>query len=407
MRTVLERAAFWLTCASIVTGLFSIAVSHILLGLALAALLGSGLKLRFPPFWLPLAIFIGGTIVSMAASADPASGRPQLRKIFVFLVLLCTASVLTDVRRVRWLLITIGAAASLSALRALIQFADKYERSRALGQSFYEYYVSDRISGFMSHWMTFSSQAMYGFLIMAALLVFGGGFRKRAWLWGTCASILGAAIVLGFTRIVWLGSAAGSVYLLACWRPKWLLALPVLAAAGFWLAPDFLRARMQSAVTPHGEMDSNQHRVITLRTGLRMIEAHPWLGLGPEQVNARFKEFIPPDVPQPLPSGWYGHLHNIYLHYAAERGIPTLLALLWMLGMIARDLFAAVRSDPRPVSDEKFIMHTGLSVLVATLVVGVMEHNLGDSEVLMLFLAITACAYSARESLRTSTTAND
>jgi O-antigen ligase len=386
--------------------LFSIAVSHIFLGLALVALLGSGLKLRFPPFWLPLAVFIAGTIISLAASVDPASGRPQLRKFFVFVILLCAASVLTDIRHIRWLLITIAAGAGLSALRALIQFVEKYERSISLGQNFYQSYVSDRIAGFMSHWMTFSSQAMYGFLIMVALLLFGGGLFKRAWLWGLCAAILGAALVLGLTRIVWLGSAAGTIYLFACWRPKWLFALPVVAAAGFWLAPDFVRARIQSAVTPHGELDSNQHRIITLRTGLRMIEAHPWLGLGPEQVNARFNEFIPPDVPQPLPSGWYGHLHNIYVHYAAERGIPTLLALLWMLGVIARDLFLAVRSDPRPASDEKFILQSGLAVLVATLVVGVMEHNLGDSEVLMLFLAITACAYTARDSLRAGAQVN-
>ena len=109
---------------------------------------------------------------------------------------------------------------------------------------------------------------------------------------------------------------------------------------------------------------------------------------------------------------------------AAELTIPWLLRLaidtalgeiddlrlnvlgLWMLGVIARDLFLAVRSDPRPTSDEKFILHSGLAVLVATLVVGIMEHNLGDSEVLMLFLAITACAYTARDRLRTIAQAN-
>jgi len=32
---------------------------------------------------------------------------------------------------------------------------------------------------------------------------------------------------------------------------------------------------------------------------------------------------VPADVRRPLPDGWYGHLHNIYLQFAAERGILT------------------------------------------------------------------------------------
>ena len=63
-----------------------------------------------------------------------------------------------------------------------------------------------------------------------------------------------------------------------------------------------------------------------------MIRAHPWFGLGPEEVKLQFNSYVPPDIPRPLPEGWYGHLHNIYLQYAAERGIPTMLLMLWMLG---------------------------------------------------------------------------
>jgi len=43
--------------------------------------------------------------------------------------------------------------------------------------------------------------------------------------------------------------------------------------------------------------------------------------------------------PRPLPIGWYGHLHNIYLQYAAERGIPTMLMMMWMLLQILFDFW--------------------------------------------------------------------
>src|SRR5947209_3087319 len=80
----LDQVAHYLTCASLVMMFCSIAASEILLGLALAALLLSREKIRFPPFLIPLTAFCIGTLISMALSVDPASGKPQLRKFFLY-----------------------------------------------------------------------------------------------------------------------------------------------------------------------------------------------------------------------------------------------------------------------------------------------------------------------------------
>src|ERR1043166_8850985 len=94
--TLLFRVARWLTLGSAVAILFSIAVSQILLALALAALLFSGGRMRLPRIWLPLSLFILGTLISLALSPDPAAGLPQVRKIFVFTMLLLVFSTLRD-----------------------------------------------------------------------------------------------------------------------------------------------------------------------------------------------------------------------------------------------------------------------------------------------------------------------
>ena len=73
----MSRAAFWLAGGSTVAIQFSIAASQILLGLALAALLLSGTRLRLPPIRLPLGLFMAGTVISLLLSGDPASGLPQ------------------------------------------------------------------------------------------------------------------------------------------------------------------------------------------------------------------------------------------------------------------------------------------------------------------------------------------
>jgi O-antigen ligase len=172
--------------------------------------------------------------------------------------------------------------------------------------------------------------------------------------------------------------------------------LPIVFVAGVLLSPNVIRQRFTSILQPT-KMDSNNFRKVTWRTGLRMIERHPWLGLGPEMPRIHFDEYVPADIPRPLPVGSYIHLHNIYLHYAAERGIPTLLAFLWLMGRILWDFGRGLRALPPGRDDRRFLLQGGIAVVVATLVDGVANMNLGDSEVLTMFLVVVGCGYLALE----------
>ena len=102
-----------------------------------------------------------------------------------------------------------------------------------------------------------------------------------------------------------------------------------------------------------------------------------------------------------MPSGWYGHLHNIYLHYAAERGVPAMLILVWMLLLMLVDFQKALRTLPPGPGDRRFILHGATAVVLATMVAGLFELNLGDSEVLTMFLVIAGCGYVATEAVDT------
>jgi len=209
------------------------------------------------------------------------------------------------------------------------------------------------------------------------------------------AAILLVSIVMGLTRSIFLlGVPAGLVYLL--WnRKRWtVILLPVAAALGFVIAPSTVRERVVSVVRPHQGWDSNEHRAITRRVGWEMIRTHPLFGLGPEQVGRQFMKYVPADVPQPLPRGWYGHQHNIYLQYAAERGVPATLFLVWWMAVMIRDFRRALR-EPGLSADARFALHGAIAVIIAVLSEGLLEHNLGDSEVLTLFLSVVAAGYVA------------
>jgi putative inorganic carbon (hco3(-)) transporter len=398
LKPYLDRAPFYLTCGSLISILFSIAASHILLGLALAALLLSSERMRLPPIKLPLALFVAGTVVSWLTSGHIHDGTPQIRKFFVFTVLLLVYSTFRKVSEIRAIALIWAGVTTLSAVRSLFQFWQKYQDSQDLHRNFYDFYIGQRITGFMSHWMTFGGEEMIVLLFLLAFLFFSTQRRWEAAGW-FCAAVLGLSLVLGFTRSIFLlGFPVGLLYLL-WFRKKWLVAAaPVLAMIAFLVAPAALKERVTSIIQPHAQTDSNLHRSITRRTGVQMIRAHPLLGLGPEVMKdtAQFDRYVPSDIPRPLPEGWYGHLHNIYLQYAAERGIPTMLALMWMIGKSLWDFAAGLRGKLAS-TETRFVLHGAIAVILAILAEGLLEYNLGDSEVLMLFLAIIAFGYVARE----------
>src|SRR4051794_22303325 len=82
-----QRVGYALALGSITTILFSIALSQLLLGLAIGVLLVSGIGLRFPPVKAPLALFVALTVISLLLSGDPVHGLPQIRKFYVFATL--------------------------------------------------------------------------------------------------------------------------------------------------------------------------------------------------------------------------------------------------------------------------------------------------------------------------------
>lgn len=386
-----QRVSVVAAGGALVATLCSIAVSQILLGLATALALYRWTDRRFPPIGWPLSAFVGFTLLAVAFSEAPAAGVPQLRKFFVYFILFALATALRRWGEVRWMLAGLAVAGSLSALWSFVQYGRKYAAAKAAGVDFTLAYIADRTTGFMSHWMTFGGEMMMVLLLAVAWFLF-----KKDWRGGVVALLTGVALLLGQTRGMWIGAAAGLVYLVWSWKRPVVLAMPLLAGLVIALGPATLQDRALSIVRPRGDLDSNAHRHAMFRTGVAIIQAHPVVGIGPEMVKHKFPEYAPADIPRPFPiHWWYGHLHNIYLHFAAERGIPALIALLWMIG---GSLVIFLRAARRTADAERRAVLHGLSaVIIGVLTAGVFEYNLGDSEVLQLFLGLLVVGYFTAE----------
>ena len=395
----LRRLSLWLALAAAISILVSIAVSQILLALAVASLLLSGLPLKWPRIALPLGLFLAWTLLSLAFSPDPDFGLPQVRKMFVFLMLLIIYSAVRTLAEARWLILAWIAAGSFTAARGLVQFVQDVAGARAAHTDFYQFYMGDRIRGFMSHWMTFSGQELFILLLLVAFLLFAPDVKKRLWLWLPCAAVVGLALILSDTRSIWIAAVVASFYLLWAWRAWAALAMPAALAVGLAFAPAAVQQRALSIVRPTKQTDSNEHRIVCWRTGWQMIKAHPLLGVGPEEIAKRevFDAYVPSDISKPLPEGWYGHLHNIYIHYAAERGIPATLFLTAALLLALGDFWRALGKLPPGRSNRRFFLHGAVACVIGTMVSGVFELNLGDTEVLTMFLAVMCLGYLAAD----------
>ncbi len=375
-------------------------MSQVLLALALGMLLISGLPLRWPRIALPLGLFLIWTLISLAFSSDPGYGLAQVRKMFVFLMMLIVFSTVRNLKEAKWLAFAWMGTGTLTAARGLFQYLRDVAGARAANEDFYHFYIADRIRGFMSHWMTFSGQELYVLLLLVTFLLFGPGVRSaRFWLWLPCAGIAGLALVLSYTRSVEVAAVVAGFYLLWCWNRWAALAMPVALALGLLAAPAPIQSRALSILHPHGETDSNSHRITCWRTGWQMIKAHPLLGVGPDMIRDEklFYSYVPADIPRPLPEGYYGHLHSIYVQYAAERGIPGMILIIGALVMALVDFGRALRKSAPGRSYVRFLLQGAIACIIGTLVSGVFEYNLNDTEVLTMFLAIVSLGYVAVE----------
>jgi putative inorganic carbon (hco3(-)) transporter len=451
-----EDIPAWLAGAAAVCALISIAAMEIFMGAAVVALLITRTRWRIPRLWLPLALFALLTLISLAASGQIREGLPQVKKFFLYLMLFLIPSALRNIRQVRMLAMGWAVAAAASSAWALNQFYNKYEDAVDAHRNFYRAYANNRITGFMDHWMTFSNLTMMALLIVAAIVFFssdrsnptreGGDSRRKetdpsvpsqhldisqkprrgrsglspfssnvlgmAWLMGAGVLIL-IALILNETRSVWLATAIGGAYLIWFWRPWLLILLPIVIAVLVLANPFEIRDRLLSPFRPHGNLDSTAHRAELRRIGWQMIKAHPWVGVGPEQVWRQAKSYMPPGVETLQPSEYYGHLENDYVQYAAERGVPAMLALMWMIGWALLDFVRGLRSlsrastlpggdcqtgpGPRlrPGADAKWVLHAAVAVIVSVLVAGWFSWNLNASTVLGMFLAVIGCGYVA------------
>ena len=433
----LARAQLGLLAALAATVPVSIFASEVLLTLS-ALLLAARIATRaarFPTTRLdtPLVCLMVWTLLAASFAVDPARSHESAKKLVLFALFYVAAEVLSregDRDRV------LGAALFGGLALAGLMVAQR----QFLGYD----HLDRRPDGFLGHYMSASGVTM-GVLLLAVARA-GFGPRTRPRLVGfvvpllvlagvgavAAATAAGHGIVATRLCVAALAAAAAALALsrrpalraaeaalpavtvpVAAWalvasqtRSAWVGALVGLAALALLLAPRLLwvlaAATLAVLVLRPAALTgrltigdaSSRDRYYMWQAGLDMVLEKPVFGLGPGMVLLEYPRYRWPEATHPMQP----HLHNNLLQVAAERGLPGLAFLLWWAAVA---LAAAAREAKRGAAERRgpgWAATGAIAVLAAVFAAGLFEYNLGDSEVLMFSLLLTAVPFAlARE----------
>lgn len=392
-RTLAVEKLLWVLILLFVFSIsFSIAVSGIFLACSTAVYLYWKLRYNpvFPnvPILVPAIAFAYGILLSVLFSIHPSDSYMDAKDIALFIIIpIFYDSVrnLDDIKVLYGILILAGVFSSAFGL---------YQFFGSEGNL-----LDSRITGFMGHWMTFSGLLMILNVLLFSHLLFARHHPR--WFYPAFA-LLSLSLLVSLTRSAWLGFFAASTVLIAMRKVRWVIAVPVVIlivfVASILIFPSGVASRMSSIFNPNET--SNRDRIQMFKSGWQIIKDYPLTGVGSGMIPHVYPRYRAPD------SAFRNnqHLHNNLIQLAAENGILTLAAWLWLIFRVLRDLIHWKRNVMNP--EEAFMIHGTIGIVISLFVAGMFEYNFGDSEIKMLFLTLITLPYAWHKQTQNQTVAS-
>jgi putative inorganic carbon (hco3(-)) transporter len=371
----------WMLCLLFIFSItFSIAASHILL--SAATLVYFYWKLRhdrhFPqiPILVPAIAFAYCVFLSAVFSIHPSSSLYNAKNLALFIIIPIFYDTVRDLEDIKIIFGVLILAGVITALYGLLQFINSPDDL-----------IEKRITGFMSHWMTFSGLLMILNILLFSHLLFS---RRHPFWFYPAFGLVSLALLLSLTRNAWLGFLAAATILIAMRKVRWVIAVPLVILIVFvgsvLIFPSAVADRMSSVFNPNET--SNRDRIQMLQSGWEIIKDYPLTGVGIDMIKNVYPQYRSPDSVFRNNQ----HLHNNVVQMAAENGILALIAWLWLIGKVLTDLIRWKRNEMS--REAQFMIHGTIGIVISLFVAGMFEYNFGDSEIKMLFLALITLPYA-------------
>jgi O-antigen ligase len=358
----------------------SIAAANILLTIALllwvVSLAVRRARPEVPPFFWPLLAYGGATLLSVAFSLDPLASLIDSKQLVLYLIVPAVFQLARSsrTRSVVTVVVSVGAA---SAAIGVIQYGMLGFDGLRL-----------RPQGTLNHYMTYSGLLMLVIVLASSRILFDT--RERLWPALIMPALL-VALAVSLGRSAWVGTCVGVGILLVLKDLRLLAALPLVAGLLLIVAPAPVTERFYSMFDAQDK--TRIDRLAMVRAGVRMVQARPLTGMGPNMVQRVYPQYRDETAVKDVQP----HLHNVPLQIAAERGVPALLVWTWMIGFTTIQLIRRLKDPAR-----RPLAAAALGCIGAMVAAGMFEHNFGDSEFLMLFLVLITLPFAAERDTETA-----
>jgi putative inorganic carbon (hco3(-)) transporter len=346
-------------------------------------------RLRWP-LLPPIVAFAAWSLVTALASDHVSAGLWELKNLLTlgaFFVILNALPEPADARRFAvWLLLALTGAALLGVVQVAACpgpeavgtgtfLVGKFLRKCTRARAFYSIYMT--LAGVLAMSLTSA-------LPRLARLGPETPWLAPAWL------VSGLGLGLTYVRGAWLGLAAGALAVAAGLGRRGLVAAAAVAilAGGLVLGLPTVRARVETIGDRRD--DTTRDRMAMWTVGVELVAAHPVFGIGPEGVKRVYPKMVPPEGLRRSTS----HLHNTPLQIAAERGLVGLAAWLWIFVAFFRRARGLWRRLPVADAEDRMLVLGSLAAVVTFLVGGLSEYNFGDTEVLMVAIALMVLPFA-------------
>jgi len=351
------------------------------------------------PIKLPLALWAGFAVVSLAWSLDPVFSLNEIKtEIGYGMLAFLSFYALTRSGR-EWRLWLYCLAAGMLATVVLALWANRGHLSNFSG------YDWDWQHGFVAYstYLALIAPFLLALWLATPLRAFP---RNLAWLLAPLFLLAGYATL---NRMLWLALGAILLVFAALWprvgaRPRrngWLAAGAALALVALLFVAvakqkpvDPLKAPTASTATASHILGTfeNSERFRIWGFWLERIAERPWTGVGfgrdlPHYVHADLK-------PKEWAALMFAHAHNLFLNYALQLGVGGLAALLLLFGALLRE-FWRIRRAPAP--DARIVGLCGIALVVALVSKNMTDDLFWRSDSLLFWaLAGMALGYGKR-----------
>ena len=247
-----------------------------------------------------------------------------------------------------------------------------------------------RATGFYNHWTTYAeSLQLIGSLVLGLFVALPRKRSRNGLLIGLAlAGILGA-LLLSVTRASWLSFLISGLLIAALGLRRRALIVIGVCLVPVILGGLFLLQQKRQVGFFDKKDDSVAWRQKIWSQGFHLLISNPRhlaIGVGMDSIKAHWREW---DLFEggKLPMG---HMHSDYLQIALERGVPTLIAWLILMGTYAWTIWRTRRRLANENWLGRGIVLGALGGLVGFMTSGLVHYNWGDSEVVMIFYLIMA-----------------